>query len=27
MGLVCSGDPVDEDPRKHLQARQWETGM
>jgi hypothetical protein len=27
MGLVCSGEPVDSDPRKHLNTRQWETGM
>lgn len=27
MCIFCSGDPVENDPRIHLQARQWETGM
>ncbi len=27
MCCFCSGDPVDDDPRKGLSARDWETGV
>ena len=27
MGALCSGAPHDDDPRKGLSARNWETGM